>query len=50
MECKDCCYFWYDYNDEGDCISERAYCHWASRCPGDVPPCEEDDYEEDRNE
>lgn len=42
MRCSDCPYFWYSEADE------MLICHWVSRAPGDIPPCEqEDDYEED---
>lgn len=49
MRCSDCCYFWKDEDEE------YPSCHWESRAPGDVPPCEyeenngydEGDYEED---
>ena len=49
MRCSDCCYFWKDEDEE------YPSCHWESRAPGDVPPCEYEenngydkgDYEED---
>lgn len=39
LKCENCCYQWKDEDDRWPC------CHWESRCPGDVPPCEE--YDED---
>lgn len=39
MECKYCNYYWEDDNQP------YAMCHWTSRCPGDIPPCEEEDYD-----
>ena len=41
MTCIDCCYFWREEGEESRC------CHWAPRCPGDIPPCEEEEGEED---
>lgn len=38
MICRECAYFWEDE------IGELPYCHWELRAPGDLPPCEEDDY------
>lgn len=38
MECKNCGYFWQEEHEE------RPTCHWQERCPGDIAPCEEDDY------
>lgn len=40
MSCVECGYFWREPDEERSC------CHWELRCPGDVPPCEYDDYEE----
>ena len=37
MTCIDCCYFWREEGEESRC------CHWESRCPGDIPPCEEEE-------
>lgn len=39
MTCIDCCYFWREEGEESRC------CHWESRCPGDIPPCEEEEEE-----
>lgn len=41
MTCIDCCYFWREEGEESRC------CHWEPRCPGDIPPCEEEEEEED---
>ena len=40
MKCADCCYFWRSVNEE------FKFCHWESRCLGDIPPCEEEEEEE----
>ena len=40
MTCIDCCYFWREEGEESRC------CHWESRCPGDIPPCEEEEEED----
>ena len=40
MTCTDCCYFWREEGEESRC------CHWESRCPGDIPPCEEEEEED----
>lgn len=40
MQCKDCAYQWREAGDP------YPVCHWESRCPGDVPPCEDDYYED----
>lgn len=40
MTCIDCCYFWREEDEESRC------CHWESRCPGDIPPCEEEEEED----
>lgn len=42
LTCKECIYWnWAkDFPDEG----YSNGCNWQSRCPGDVPPCEEEDY------
>lgn len=37
MKCTDCCYFW---REEGE---SSQSCHWESCCPGDIPPCEEEE-------
>lgn len=42
MRCSDCPYFWYDEYEE------MEICHWESRCPGDLPPCEYDDEPEEK--
>lgn len=40
MLCKDCAYCWQEeYESYPDC-------HWEMRCPGDIAPCEEEDYYE----
>lgn len=44
LQCKDCPYQYYDYDDEGNATSSYEYCHWVSRCPGDIAPCEEEEY------
>ena len=41
MRCSDYLYFWYSEADE------MPICHWVPIAPGEIPPCEEDDYEED---
>ena len=41
MTCIDCCYFWREEGEESRC------CHWEPRCPGDIPPCGEEEGEED---
>ena len=44
MKCADCAYYWKeDYED-------RPQCHWESRCPGDMAPCDEEDYYEECGE
>lgn len=43
LKCCDCCYQWREDDESYPC------CHWESRAPGDVPPCE-DDYFEDNEE
>lgn len=52
MSCKDCPYYWREVEwdgslggDDGEWVFVEDYprCHWESRCPGDVPPCEEDE-------
>ena len=40
MTCIDCCYFWREEDEESRC------CHWEPRCPGDIPPCEEEEEED----
>lgn len=40
MKCADCCYFW---REEDEAFQT---CHWESRCPGDIPPCEEEEEED----
>lgn len=40
MKCADCCYFW---REEDETFQS---CHWEPRCPGDVPPCEEEEEED----
>ena len=44
LECKDCCYFW---KEDGE---PWPGCHWEERCPGDLAPCEEDDYWDDEDD
>lgn len=39
--CVGCSYHW--KNEDEDYPS----CHWEARCPGDIPPCEEDDEGDD---
>lgn len=34
---RGCSYYW---QEEGEAYPR---CHWESRCPGDVAPCDEDD-------
>ena len=41
MKCANCCYFWREEDEDFDS------CHWEPRCPGDVPPCEEEGEIED---
>ena len=41
MRCSECCYYWVE--EDGTYPS----CQWESRAPGDLPPCEVDDYEDD---
>lgn len=41
MRCSECCYCW-KADDE-----TYPSCKWESRGPGDCPPCEVDDYEEE---
>lgn len=41
MKCSDCCFFWEAYDEDW------PSCHWEPRAPGDIPPCEYDEYEED---
>lgn len=44
MQCIDCCYCW---REEWE---DYPHCHWEVRCPGDIPPCEEeDDYYDELN-
>ena len=43
MRCVDCCYWW----REGD--ENHEYCHWVSRCPGDLAPCDTDDNEDEED-
>ena len=38
LKCEDCGYYW---KEEGE---RYAGCHWESRCPGDIAPCDEDEY------
>lgn len=44
--CTNCPYYYYEYDDEGNAISDREYCHWTVYWPGDFAPCEEDEYEQ----
>lgn len=41
LKCTDCCYYWKNADDE------RPHCNWTSRCPDDIPPCEDDYYLDD---
>lgn len=41
MKYKDCCFRW---KDEGEMYPS---CKWEARAPGDMAPCDYDDYEED---
>ena len=43
MKCNDCPYCWKEEEEE------YARCHWVIRCPGDYPPCEEPEYEEEED-
>ena len=36
--CTNCAFCWQEDTEK------YATCHWESRCPGDVPPCEEEDW------
>ena len=38
LKCENCSYFW---KEEGD---KYPMCNWVDRCPGDIPPCEEEPY------
>lgn len=38
MTCKDCLYYYRTKEQE------FPSCQWVPRCPGDYPPCEEEDY------
>ena len=44
LKCENCVYFW---KEEGEC---REHCHWTSRCPGDLAPCDEEEEEDDIND
>lgn len=52
LECKDCGCFWADIDKN----SNRPFCHWIPRAPGEVAPCDEeeeyipDDYYGDEDE
>lgn len=39
MVCIDCNYQWKEEQDKYPC------CHWVEKAPGDIPPCEEEDYD-----
>lgn len=41
MKCSDCCYFWKED------VEDYPSCKWESKAPGDMPPCEYDENEED---
>ena len=41
MRCASCYYCW---KEDGE---QYPSCKWESRGPGDCPPCEDDDYEEE---
>ena len=40
MKCADCCYFWHEEDET------FQSCHWEPRCPGDIPPCEDEEEED----
>ena len=40
MKCIDCYYLWREADEES------LRCHWEPRCPGDFPPCEEEEEED----
>ena len=40
MKCAACCYFW----REQDETFQSG--HWEVRCPGDIPPCQEEEEED----
>lgn len=39
MVCRMCSYYWQEEGENYPC------CHWNLRCPGDIPPCEEEELE-----
>ena len=41
MNCKECCYCW---KDEGE---KYPSCKWVQKAPGELPPCEEEEYSQD---
>ena len=43
MKCADCAYYWKEEDER------YAGCHWTIRCPGDIPPCEEEEYDYDES-
>ena len=44
LKCPDCGYHW---KEEWE---DYPSCHWESRCPGDVAPCDEEPYYEEDND
>ena len=44
FSCKECPYFW--ANEEDD----YPHCNFVERCPGDMAPCEYDEYDYDEYE
>lgn len=43
LSCSECSYSWKDAEDD------IPFCHWRSRCPDDIAPCEEIFEEEDED-
>ena len=37
MTCTNCYYFWREEDEDFNS------CHWEPRCPGDIPPWEEEE-------
>lgn len=44
MMCHQCGYQWQEEWES------RPTCHWECRAPGDVPPCEYPEYEDEEGE
>lgn len=45
MKCTDCCFCWKEEDED------YPTCHWESRAPGDMAPCEyAEDYDTDGSE